>query len=122
MNKCISSMSADFLEIKISGIVDINDILSQYATKSNDEPTTGRLKVLIDCRKTKLIISLKEMDNYHSYAKKVIDRFHYFKAAIVVDKPYETAIAMLLSKPLSNLKNHFIGIFCTERAATDWLT
>jgi len=121
MERCVKNKLDGILKIRISGIVNIKDISNHYVAIANDKTLSDRLNILTDCRETKLNISPEELNGYSKFTKKVFGRFNYIKEAIIVDKPYETAIAILLGKTLSILNNHLIGIFSTEKAATNWL-
>jgi len=121
MERQLDNKSYGILEVKMRGVVNIEDVLNHYVSIAGDKSLPDKIKVLVDLKETRLNINPDELDNYTESMEKALSRFVHIKEAIVVEKPRETAIAMLLGKELSGSKNYFIEIFSTERAAANWL-
>ncbi|MCG8702242.1 MAG: STAS/SEC14 domain-containing protein [Bacteroidales bacterium] len=103
------------------GSISVDDIINHYNTLLKSEYLTKKLKVLIDCRNTKINCRPSQVENTTKHVKKVLQKFDRLEEAIVVDLPYETAIATLFKNVNSGYSNYHIKIFVTPEAAMNWL-
>ena len=108
------------LRIRVEGKVSVEEIASAYNQIASETPFTESLKVLTDCRGAHFDFKLNQIKEIYNAAKLVLDSYSSIKDAIVIDKPYETAIATLFKEPIQ-LENYNFNIFTTDEAAMRWL-
>ena len=53
--------------------------------------------------------------------KESLKRYRTIKEAILVDKPFETAVAKVFQLFNSKIKNYSFDVFSTENASRNWL-
>lgn len=110
------------LETKAIGILKIKDIISHYEKITyNNNYLPSNLKVLIDCRDARVDINVNEIQIAHRILKNVLLKYNSIKEAVIVDKPYETALALLFKYDSLNFESYLFEVFCTKNAAKLWL-
>ena len=111
----------EFLEIIVSGETSktdfeyLNEILSDY---SEIAPIHNVLVDLSNCRLNTCSRFFHDLINPF---KETLKSFDYLMIAELVSKPFETAFSMVLAKELEQAFNIKTNIFCTKRAALNWL-
>lgn len=121
MNIYLYNEMLRILETETQGIIIIDDIISHYTKIMDDSTLPRNLKVLIDCRGTQFDIEVGEISLTKDVVKKALLKYNSIKEAILVDEPYETVVATLFKQYNLSLESHSFSIFCTERAARNWL-
>ena len=121
MNSFQFNIELNVLETKKTGAQTILNIIEHYneITKNNNLPKI--LNVIIDCRGASFDIKANEIDYTQEAVNNALNKYERIKEAILVDKPYETAIATLFKNYNSDLKSYSFKIFSTEEAAKKWL-
>ena len=79
------------------------------------------LRVLIDCRDVAFDIDIRSIEFTSETLNKSLKRYSTIKEAILVDKPFETAIAKMFQLLHSKIENYNFEIFSTEDASRKWL-
>lgn len=110
------------LEIEMQGVITIDDIILHYTNIMDDKTLPRELKVLIDCRSTQMDINVDEISSTIDAVKKALLKYNSIREAILVDKPFETVVATLFEQYNSDLEAYNFSVFCTEKAAINWLT
>jgi hypothetical protein len=109
------------LETRTKGILKIEDIIEHYKKIGKEESLSRNLKILIDCRGTKMDIKINEIGQTYDTVKEVLLKYNDIREAILVDKPYETVIAVLFDNYNADLESYSFKVFSTEDAARYWL-
>jgi len=109
------------VEVNVSGVITIKDIIDHYYNISKDDSLPNNLKEIIDCRNAQFDIDLKNIDLTYKSVKKALEAYDTIKEAILVDKPFETVVAMLFVRINANSKNYCCRVFSTEDASYNWL-
>ncbi len=109
------------LEATYTGILTVEGIISHYTKIHDDKSLPRDLKVFIDISDTQMDLKVDEIAQTYDAVKNAILAYHSIKEAILVDKPYETVVAMLFEKHHSRLKTYSFRVFSTESAARKWL-
>jgi len=90
-----------FIEVKVSGKLCVQDVIKHYNKISKDNSLPNNLVSIIDCRNACFDIEEDELDDMvltYDSVKNALKRFYSIKEAIVVDKPFETAVATIFSQ------------------------
>ena len=111
----------DILETRTLGILRITDIIHHYDKLINIVNLPNCLKVLIDCRGSKLDVKIDEISSTNDAVKKALSKFENIQEAILVDQPYETVVATLFENYNADIIEYRFKVFCTEEAAKHWL-
>ena len=78
------------------------------------------LKVIIDCRSTRLVVKLDDVSRITEAAKNAIPKYMRLREAILITAPYETVVATLFEQN-ARFKNYNFRLFNSENAALRWL-
>ncbi len=111
----------NILETKVKGNLSITDIINHYLEISKSEYPTKHLQILIDCREADFEITPIEISYTVNALKRALINYDSIQESILVNKPFETAVATLFRRYNSNTNNYFFKVFCTENAAKSWL-
>lgn len=109
------------LETKAKGTLQINDIIKHYLDIGKSQYPSKHLKILVDCREADFEITPIEISYTVNALKKALISYESIQESILVSKPFETAIATLFKRYNTNTNNYYFKVFCTEKAAKDWL-
>jgi hypothetical protein len=121
MRKYSYNKELDILVLRVSEVIPINEIIDHYLELSKDVALPRKLRVLIDCRGTRLNVDTDEIDLTHDAVKEASNKYEYIKEAILIDKPFETVIANLFQHYNEDIENYKFSIFSTEEVALRWL-
>ncbi len=113
--------NASLLELQTTGVMQVGDIISHYVHIRNDHTLPKNLKVLIDARSTQLDLRVEDIALTNDAVKEALLNFDSLREAILVDKPYETAIATMFERFYSKIESYNFRVFSTENAARVWL-
>lgn len=111
----------DILEAKVNGSLSITDILNHYLEISKSQYPSKHLKILIDCREARFEITPIEISYTVNALKKALINYDSIQESILVNKPFETAVATLFKRYNANTNNYFFKVFYSEEAARVWL-
>ncbi len=112
---------SNILETKANGSLLIKDIINHYIEISKSQYPTKHLKILIDCRNADFEITPIEISYTVNALKKALNNYESIQESILVNKPFETAVATLFKRYNSNTNNYFFKVFCSENEAKAWL-
>lgn len=112
---------ARVLNLRTEGIMKVDDIISHYVHITKDQSLPKKLKVLIDSRETKMDLKFEDIALTNDAVIKALEKFSSLKEAIIVDKPYETAIATMYERFYLKMESYHFRVFSTEHAARNWL-
>jgi hypothetical protein len=105
---------------KTGGKLSIDEILEHYRKIRQNNTYPRDLKVLIDCRSTRLAVKLDDVSRIVEAAKNTIPKYSRLREAILITAPYETVIATLFEQN-ARFKNYHFKLFNSENAALRWL-
>jgi hypothetical protein len=110
------------LEVEIDADITIESISRHYKKLGNDDLLPRNLKVLIDCRGYKMNIDIDEINTSGNAQLKVaLTRFNSIQEVILVDKPFETVVAILFRYFNFKFESYSFRVFSTEYAARNWI-
>ncbi len=109
------------LETKTTGILKIVDIISHYEKITLDDSLPRNLKELIDCRGTQFDLNLDEIKLAINAVKNAILKYNYIRESIIVDEPFETAVAIFFENISTGIKSYNFKVFDTEYGARNWI-
>lgn len=109
------------LEVNVTGTLTIETIISHYERITNDVSLPRILRVLIDAKSAKFDIKMDDIKSTTDGVTKALQRYIYISEAILVDKPYATAVALLFNNNNGGLDSYDFQVFNTENAARKWL-
>ena len=112
----------NILEIKATGTNRVTDIIKHYTYLAENNSFPKNLNFLIDSKDAKIEINPDELSQIFKPLLKTIKKYDVLYEAILVDKPYETAITTLFETQLKTFQNYKFNIFNTQEAALDWLS
>jgi hypothetical protein len=112
---------ARVLNLRTEGIMKVDDIISHYVHITKDQSLPKKLKVLIDSRDTKMDLRFEDIALTNDAVIKALEKFSSLKEAIIVDKPYETAVATMYERFYLKMESYHFRVFSTEHAARNWL-
>ena len=98
----------------------IDEILGHYQEIRQNNTYPRDLKVIIDCRSTRLAVKLDDVSRLIEAAKNTIPKYTQLREAILVTGPYETVVATLFEQN-ARFKNYNFRLFNSENAALRWL-
>ena len=110
----------DVLHTKTGGDLSIEDILGHYQEIMENSTYPRDLKVIIDCRSTRLAVKLDDVSRIVKAAKNTIPKYKRLREAILITAPYETVVATLFEQN-ARFKNYHFRLFNSENAALRWL-
>ncbi len=102
------------------GDLSIDEILRHYEEIRQNSTYPRDLKVIIDCRSTRLAVKLDDISRLIEAAKNTIPKYTQLREAILVTAPYETVVATLFEQN-ARFKNYNFRLFYSENAALQWL-
>ena len=102
------------------GDLSIDEILGHYQEIRQNNTYPRDLKVIIDCRSTRLAVKLDDVSRLIEAAKNTIPKYTQLREAILVTAPYETVVATLFEQN-ARFKNYNFRLFNSENAALRWL-
>ncbi len=102
------------------GDLSIDEILGHYQEIKQNNTYPRDLKVIIDCRSTRLAVKLDDVSRLIEAAKNTIPKYTQLREAILVTAPYETVVATLFEQN-ARFKNYNFRLFNSENAALRWL-
>ena len=105
---------------KTGGDLGIDEILGHYEEIRNNETYPRDLKVIIDCRSTRLAVKLDDVTHIVQAAKSTIPKYERLTEAILITEPYETVVATLFEQN-ARFKNYHFRLFNSKNAALRWL-
>ena len=105
---------------KTGGELSIEEILGHYDEIRQNDSYPRDLKVMIDCRSTRLAVKLDDVTTIVEAAKATIPRYERIREAILITAPYETVVATLFEQN-ARFKNYHFRLFNSENAALRWL-
>jgi len=108
------------LEVDFIGEIYFTD-LYEYGEKIREDMELPRdLKILTNATQAIYKLSPEEITLMLNDLKEQIKPYHSVKTAVVQDKPFETAISMLVEVDLS-IPDYMHKVFSTRKAAMEWL-
>ena len=108
------------LQTKTGGDLSIDEILRHYEEIRQNSTYPRDLKVIIDCRSTRLAVKLDDVSRIIEAAKNTIPKYTRLREAILITAPYETVVATLFEQN-ARFKNYNFRLFNSENAALRWL-
>ena len=102
------------------GNLSIDEILGHYEEIRQNDTYPRDLKVIIDCRSTRLAVKLDDVSRIVEAAKTTIPKYKRLREAILITAPYETVVATLFEQN-ARFKNYHSRLFYSENAALQWL-
>ena len=102
------------------GDLSIDEILEHYQEIRQNNTYPRDLKVIIDCRSTRLAVKLDDISRLIEAAKNTIPKYTQLREAILITAPYETVVATLFEQN-ARFKNYNFRLFYSENAALQWL-
>ena len=102
------------------GDLSIDEILGHYQEIRQNNTYPRDLKVIIDCRSTRLAVKLDDVSLLIEAAKNTIPKYTQLREAILVTAPYETVVATLFEQN-ARFKNYNFRLFNSENTALRWL-
>ncbi len=101
--------------------IQLNDISSYYEHLNSYQNSLKDIAVLIDCRKTKFDIDIRRIGEIGNSIEKTCSFYETIREAMLIDKPFETAVAIIVEKRII-FPNYLFRTFSTVEAASNWLT
>ncbi len=120
MIESIFDKEQGILKVSIIDELDLDDIINHFNDIAIDESLPDPLKILVDARKQDFLVKPEQLIHSQKPVMAAIANYCQIKEAIIVDSPYQTALATLFEQLTTNPKYKF-KIFSTERAAFKWL-
>jgi hypothetical protein len=108
------------LEVEFIGEIHFTDLFEYGEMIRQDKDLPRDLKILTDATHAIYKLSPEEIALMLYDLKKQIKPYHSVKTAVIQDKPFETAISMLVDVDL-NIPDYMHKVFSTREAAMDWL-
>jgi hypothetical protein len=108
------------LHTKTGGELSIEEILGHYDEIRQNETYPRDLKVMIDCRSTRLAVKLDDVTRIVEAAKSTIPKYKSLREAIVITAPYETVVATLFEQN-ARFEHYHFRLFNSENDALRWL-
>jgi hypothetical protein len=117
----VYNSKSKILEVKVSGDINIEGIIGHYNHIAEDDALPDILSIQIDCRDIAFDVDIKSIEFTSEAVKKSLIRYKIIREAILVDKPFATAVAKIFQLFNSKIKNYSFEIFSTEDASRNWL-
>jgi hypothetical protein len=108
------------LQTKTGGELSVEEILRHYDEIRQNDSYPRDLKVLIDCRSTRLAVKLDDVTQIIEAARATIPKYERLREAILITAPYETVVATLFEQN-ARFKNYHFRLFNSRNAALQWL-
>ncbi len=108
------------LRTTTGGELSIEQILGHYREIHQNNSYPRDLKVIIDCRSTRLAIRLDDVSRIIKAAKNTVLKYTRLREAILITEPYETVVATLFEQN-ARFNNYQFRLFNAENAALRWL-
>lgn len=108
------------LRTTTSGELSIEQILEHYREIHQNISYPRDLKVIIDCRSTRLTVKLDDVSHIIQAAKNTMLKYTRLREAILITAPYETVVATLFEQN-ARFNNYQFRLFNAENAALRWL-
>jgi hypothetical protein len=105
---------------KTGGELSVEEILGHYREIRQNTTYPRDLKVIIDCRSTRLAVKLDDVSRIVEAAKNALPKYTSLKEAILITAPYETVVATLFEQN-ARFKNYHFRLFNSKNAALRWL-
>jgi hypothetical protein len=105
---------------KTGGELSIDEILGHYDEIRQNDTYPRDLKVMIDCRSTRLVVKLDDVTRIVEAARTTIPKYTRLREAILITAPYETVVATLFEQN-ARFENYHFRLFNSENAALQWL-
>lgn len=120
MIKLVYDNNLEILKMSSAQNVNVGDIFNVYEEIKKSNIFPNNLKILIDSRDVKWDIVINETTKITKIIRNVLNKYATLKEAILINRPDETAIAMLVQHS-ANFDKYKLEIFYTEKAALRWL-
>ena len=108
------------LHTTTGGDLSIDEILGHYEEIRKNNAYPRDLKVIIDCRSTRMVVKLDDVSRIVEAAKNTLLKYDSLREAILITKPYETVVATLFEQN-ARFKNYHFRLFNSENSAFRWL-
>ncbi len=108
------------LHTKLSGKIHFEDVEEHYSHIFESHDLPRDLNVMIDARYAQFQLKPADIEMIVAMAAECLPKYKRISEAIVVDKPYETMVAMLFEES-STLPGYHFKTFSTIKAAQNWL-
>ena len=108
------------LSIKARGNIDFWELLDLYKTIETNNEYPRKLKIIIDTLKSKFDFPVKYNEDISKAINTVAKKYDIIKEAVVVDKYYETSVALMFDDKFV-YDNLSFKIFTDMKAAQKWL-
>ena len=105
---------------KTGGELSIDEILGHYREIRQNTTFPRDLKVIIDCRSTRLAVKLDDVSRIIKAARSTLPKYTRLREAILITAPYETVVATLFEQN-ARFKNYHFKLFNSKNAALRWL-
>jgi hypothetical protein len=105
MNRINFNIEKEYVKVVFEGIVRIDDIQNLISDLYSEENLQDELKVLIDSREARYETKPSDL---HSIFVKLIEyskRFKKVRLSIIQQRPYETAISLIMQDLLKGISN-----------------
>jgi hypothetical protein len=117
----VYNSKSKILEVKVSGDLNIEGIIGHYNRIARNDALPDTLKILIDCRSAAFDVDINSIESTTEAVKESLKKYKIIKEAILVDKPFETAVAKVFQLFNSKIENYSFEVFSTEDASRNWL-
>ena len=108
------------LSIKARGNIDYWEVIDLYKYIQNDDSLPRKLKILINTTQSKFDFEIKYYEGISKAIEGVIMKYEIIKEAMIVDSPFETAVATMFEDK-TIFENYSFKVFSTKEAAQNWL-
>lgn len=108
------------LTVKYEGETNIKEVLENIENTKVNIQYSKNLKVLLDARKAKFVISIEELEKIKEINFSVLNKYNSIKEAMVISNPKNAALSMLYNE-ITNTSNYQYEVFSTLKAALTWL-
>ncbi len=111
----------DFYHFTFYGEITSEELISFVKKMENNSQYPKVIKILTETDNAKIKIDTYDLPKILNEANKAKKRFDLIIHAVVINKPFITALAFLYQKKM-NLSRHKLKIFSNKEAAIEWLT
>lgn len=108
------------LQTRTGGELSVDEILGHYDEIRQNDSYPRDLKVMIDCRSTRLAVKLDDVSRIVEAARSTLPKYDKIREAILITAPYETVVATLFEQN-ARFDNYHFRLFNSEEAALRWL-
>lgn len=117
----IYNSSYNILKVKVQSLLTISGIRNHYKYLEENRDLPQNLKVLIDCRNVKMDVNPEELKDLCKQMENTLSHYEFLHEAIIVENPFETAIAQIFEMYYNTYKNFRFNVFSTEIGALNQL-